>query len=223
MKRNHFFFAALAIAAMTCFLPSCGDDDQDVKPGKGSDASGWFKAEDKTTEFKYGYLFSDEDGTVAVYYTIDALDMMMNPSKYNGKTFSAFACGVDGEYFFEATINTTAKVDIYGDGMYGVGGMIYDSIGDAEYTVKKSGSSYTIEGTDLLAAITIETGDFENDDFDYEELGSTVVDFRFTGKPKNMGYEGEGYDDDTRSIPLVKVTDPEMAKKLMNLVKRHGK
>lgn len=201
---------------------SCSKDDNDVKPGKGSDASGWFKADGTKTEFKYGYVEYDSYGMYVGYSTYDLKDVYANPSKYVGKKGSMlFIWNDTDEVGFEATIDGIWTEDSGYDEVYlsteGSGAEYeFDADeGDRDYDtfrnmIKKDGDKFTVKGS-----IVAEKYRYDKNGSQIES-GTSDVEFNFSGKPSVMS---DGIWADSNGLEYV--TDPGMSEFLRSMCRRH--
>lgn len=221
-KKFLYGIMMLAMTAMMCTLPACNDNDDDEPdlPKLDTSKKGWFKAEGKTTNFNYGYYMVDNyDGDVEeelVFCTYNVLELIANPKKAIGKTvsmaeFSRYDSfdynNIDCSAFINAKIVAVEYDDE--DGMdYPVteGGVGYE-IEDQSFTFKINSSTYSVSGSGLTAECWTEDR-YGNE----KDLGTAKVDFSFSGDIDTL-FDPNDYDDlygDTRSIEIVKVTDPKV-------------
>lgn len=209
----------LAMAAMMCTVTSCDKDNDEDQPGAAGGKKGWFKAEGKTTDFKYGYLLDfgssyDDDEVEVMFATYNLLEFYKNPKSFKGKKISSAAFWKDSYgKGFDAMIDAKIK-DVYvgedGDWEGEVeGGKGYYNDELKNFSFDLNNSYYNITGSNLKAyCFTIDKNG------DEVELDKTVnVDFEFSGDTENIVL---GYDDfedySTRSGVIVRITDPKVAK-----------
>lgn len=212
MKKILYSIMLVAMTALMCVLPSCGgDDDEPDIPKVDSSKKGWFKADGKTTEFNYGYTLdeTDSEDVEIMFTTFNMLELYTNPKKFIGKKLSsmAFYKG-DGYTGFGAHIDIKLIDVYYEEGEWvaiGEDGKGYESDYD-NFTFNVSSGSYSISGSALNAKCWTEDR-YGNE----QDLGTAKVDFGFSGVFKDLSSDPNDYSD-TRSVEIVKITDPKVVK-----------
>lgn len=77
----------MAIAALS--FVSCSSDDDDDNGGSGS-VKGYFEADNHRMDFKYAYVFYDEDEVAISFSNFNMLNMLKNPNSVKKGTYADF-------------------------------------------------------------------------------------------------------------------------------------
>lgn len=214
----------LAMTAMMCTLPACNDKDDDEPdlPTIDTSKKGWFKAEGKTTNFNYGYHILEEyDGGIEeglVFSTYNLMELIANPKESIGKTVSMAGFSKFASYDFEEKM-CSAYIDAK------IVAVKYDNEDGEYYTVTEGGVGYEVEDQAFAFDLNSSTYSFSGsgltaecwteDRFGNEtDLGTAKVDFSFSGDINTL-LDADYYDNlygDTRSVEIIKVTDPKIVR-----------
>lgn len=203
------------------FIAGCSKDD-DVD-GNGAKA-GTVKIDSKSFTPKYGYILpydnSDKEYDV-LCSDVDMTDAFKGKAFKKKVSYVAFICiensnsnelELDSSYgVYKCTVDTKNETFVPDNDS-----MIFDWESDyssynpsgSSYSARKSGSTYSFDGENLLADAWLE----DEDGHDEVDLGYVNFSFSIDIKPKRMEL-------DTRSMQMKIITDPSEAKILRNLLK----